>query len=72
MYDKNKRTKTEQNYALIRDYLLQNGLSRTNDIAKAINLSPARTRALLKEMDGLIYFGNTNNRTYRLDDNYIN
>ena len=38
--------------------------------AQAIGLSPARTRAILKEMSGLEYEGTTNNRRYRLaDDN---
>ena len=33
-----------------RKYLKEHGLSKTNDIAAAIELSPARTRVLLKEM----------------------
>ena len=54
----------------IRKYLKENGLTKTTDIAQAIGLSPARTRALLKEMSGLEYEGTTNNRRYRLaDDN---
>ena len=62
--------KTEENYQLIRKYLKENGLSKTTDIAQAIGLSPARTRAILKEMSGLEYEGTTNNRRYRLaDDN---
>jgi hypothetical protein len=66
----NKHRKTEENYQLIRKYLKENGLSKTTDIAQAIGLSPARTRAILKEMSGLEYEGTTNNRRYRLaDDN---
>lgn len=60
---------TEENYQLIRKYLKENGLSKTTDIAQAIGLSPARTRAILKEMSGLEYEGTTNNRRYRLADN---
>ena len=66
----NKHRKTEENYQMIRKYLKENGLSKTTDIAQAIGLSPARTRAILKEMSGLEYEGTTNNRRYRLaDDN---
>lgn len=55
---------------MIRKYLKENGLSKTTDIAQAIGLSPARTKAILKEMSGLEYEGTTNNRRYRLaDDN---
>ena len=68
--EQNKHRKTEENYQLIRKYLKENGLSKTTDIAQAIGLSPARTRAILKEMPGLEYEGTTNNRRYRLaDDN---
>lgn len=68
--EQNKHRKTEENYQLIRKYLKENGLSKTTDIAQAIGLSPARTRAILKEMSGLAYEGTTNNRRYRLaDDN---
>ena len=48
----NKRRKKEESYSLIRAYLAQNGLSRTNDIADYLGLSPARTRAILGEMTG--------------------
>ena len=59
-----------QQLVQIRKYLKENGLSKTTDIAQAIGLSPARTRAILKEMSGLEYEGTTNNRRYRLaDDN---
>lgn len=35
---------------MIKKYLEEHGESKTNDIAEHINLSPARTRALLKEI----------------------
>ena len=54
---------------MIRAYLAQNGLSRTNDIADYLGLSPARTRAILGEMTGIEYEGTTNNRKYKLLNN---
>ena len=62
----NRRRKTEDNYKMIREYLRQNGLSKTNDIADAIGLSAARTRVLLKEMPDVEYEGTNTNRKYRL------
>lgn len=62
----NKRRKKEETYSLIREYLARNGLSRTNDIAHYLELSPARTRAILGEMTGIEYEGTTNNRKYRV------
>lgn len=44
----------------------QNGLSKTNDIAAAIGLSPARTRVLLKAMPDVEHEGTNTNRKYRL------
>lgn len=35
----------------IRDYLKENGELKTSDIEDYINLSPARTRVILSEMD---------------------
>ena len=46
--EENKRRKTEENYVAIKKYLKQHGISKTTDIAAAIELSPARTRVLLK------------------------
>lgn len=70
--DKSKRqkqaTKTEENYMLIKEYLRQNGLSKTNDIAKYIGLSPARTRVILTEMPEVVHEGANKNRKYRLAD----
>ena len=51
---------------MIRKYLKENGLSKTTDIAQAIGLSPARTRAILKEMSDVEYEGTNTNRKYRL------
>lgn len=48
--EESKRRRTEANYIAIRKYLKEHGLSKTNDIAAAIELSPVRTRVLLKEM----------------------
>ena len=45
--EENKRRRTEANSIAIRKYLKEHGLSKTNDIASAIELSPARTRVLL-------------------------
>ena len=46
--EENKRRKTEENYVAIKKNLKQHGISKTTDIAAAIELSPARTRVLLK------------------------
>mgnify|MGYP000428955754 CR=1 FL=1 len=67
--EENKRRKTEENYIAIKKYLKQHGLSKTTDIAAAIELSPARTRVLLKEIPGVNYEGtNTNRRYYLLEE----
>ena len=62
-----KSDKTEKNYSLIREYLEQNGLSKTSDIANYLGLSPARTRVILSNMQGVTYVGTTNNRKYKLE-----
>ena len=64
--EENKRRKTEENYIAIRKYLQQRGLSKTVDIAAAIELSPARTRVLLKEIPGVYFEGTNTNRRYYL------
>ena len=67
--EENKRRKTEENYVAIKKYLKQHGLSKTTDIAVAIELSPARTRVLLKEIPGVNFEGtNTNRRYYLLEE----
>ena len=64
--EESKRRKTEENYIAIRKYLQQHGLSKTVDIAAAIELSPARTRVLLKEILGVYFEGTNTNRKYYL------
>ena len=64
--EENKRRKTEENYIAIRKYLQQHGLFKTVDIAAAIELSPARTRVLLKEIPGVDFEGTNTNRKYYL------
>ena len=44
----------------------QNGLSKTSEIAEYIELSPARTRALLSDMTDVVVEGANKNRKYRL------
>ena len=62
------RRKTEENFNLIRVYLKQNGLSKTNDIANYLGLSPARTRVILNQMHEITAEGSTTNRKYKLID----
>lgn len=64
--DKKQAKKTIENINKIRDYLERNGSSRTEDIAKYLELSPARTRAIIAEMDNVERKGGNSNRTYRL------
>ena len=64
--EENKRRKTEENYVAIKKYLKQHGISKTTDIAAAIELSPARTRVLLKEIPGVYFEGTNTNRKYYL------
>ena len=65
----NRKSKTMKTESLIRLYLNQNGLSKTSDISKYIGLSPARTRAILSNMQDISYEGSTKNRKYKLGDN---
>ena len=62
----NKRRRTEANHIAIRKYLREHGLSKTNVIAAATELSPARTRVLLKEMPDVNFEGTNTNRRYYL------
>ena len=62
----NNEKETIENINKIRDYLERNGSSRTEDIAKYLELSPARTRAIIAEMDNVEREGGNSNRTYRL------
>ena len=64
----NKTRKTLKIESLIRDYLSQNSLSKASEITNYIGLSPAHTRAILSNMQGVVYAGTTNNRKYKLDE----
>ena len=66
--DKKQATKTENNREKIRTYLMKNGLSKTSDIADYIDLSPARTRAILSEMDDVESVGENKNRRYKMSN----
>lgn len=47
---------------------MKNGLLKTSDIADYINLSPARTRAILLEMDDVESVGENKNRRYKINN----
>lgn len=55
--DKKQAKKTIENMDKIRNYLKENGESKTNDIAEYIGLSSARTRVIIAEMDDVIGVG---------------
>lgn len=57
-----------ENHEKIKNYLMQNGQSRTSDIAEYIGLSLPRTRGLLNEMEDVAAIGGNRNRTYRLKE----
>lgn len=44
--DKKQAKKTKDNIERIKQYLEQNGESKTSELAEYIGLSPARTRAM--------------------------
>ena len=64
--DKKQAKKMLENIEKIKYYLEQNGESKTSDIAEYIDLSPARTRALLSEINGIEAVGGNSNRSYKL------
>ncbi len=64
--DKKQAKKTKENIEKVRNYLMQNGESKTSDIAEYIGLSPARTRVLLNDMEDVVPVGGNSNRTYKL------
>lgn len=66
---KKQAKKTKENIEMIKKYLEEHGESKTNDIAEHINLSPARTRTLLKEIKEVQAMGGNSNRTYKLENN---
>lgn len=64
--DKKQAKKTLENIEKIKYYLVQNGESKTSDIAEYIGLSSARTRALLSDMKEIEAVGGNCNRVYKL------
>lgn len=62
--DKKQAVKTAGNKEKIRGFLNENGFSKTSDIADYIDLSPARTRAILSEMEDIEIIGENRNRKY--------
>lgn len=65
-FAKKQAKKTKENIEMIKKYLEEHGESKTNDIAEHINLSPARTRALLKEIKEVQVMGGNSNRIEEL------
>ena len=63
---KKQAKKTTENIEKIRKYLEKHGESKTSDIADYLDLSPARTRVILNNMDDIIAVGGNRNRSYRL------
>lgn len=59
--------KTDKNMEKIRQYLQEQDVAKTRDIAELLGLTVARTRALLSEMDDVEAHGTNRNRTYRLN-----
>ncbi|MCM1123862.1 MAG: AAA family ATPase, partial [Eubacterium sp.] len=66
--DKKYDNKTLKHKEKISAYLQEYELAKTSDIAKMLNLSVARTRAVLSEMDNIEALGTNKTRVYRLRD----
>jgi predicted HTH transcriptional regulator len=66
--DKKQAIKTSDNIQKVREFLEKNGESKTSDIADYIDLSPARTRAILSTMDDVEPVGENRNRRYKLKE----
>lgn len=64
---KKQAIKTSRNKAKIEDYLRTNGVAKTSDIASNLNLSQARIRVILSQMDNVIVEGANRNRVYGLN-----
>ena len=64
--DKKQAIKTGKNMEKIRLYLQKHETARTSDIAQFLELSTARTRALLSEMEDVEAVGTNRTRVYRL------
>ena len=65
--DKKQANKTDENMEKIRQYLQEQDVAKTRDIAELLGLSVARTRVILSEMDDIEAHGTNRNRTYRLN-----
>ena len=65
--DKKQANKTDKNMEKIRQYLQEQEVAKTRDIAELLGLSVARTRVILSEMSDVEAFGTNRNRTYRLN-----
>ena len=61
-------TRTVENKRKIRQYLERNNGTKTNEIAKILELSPARTRAILNNMDDVRATGDYRERRYWLKE----
>lgn len=64
--DKKQANKTIKNKEKIRIYLQKHEIARTSDIAKLLNLSVARARAVLSEMEEVEALGTNRARVYQL------
>ncbi|MDE7232192.1 MAG: AAA family ATPase, partial [Lachnospiraceae bacterium] len=58
--------KTVKNMEKIRTYLKKHETAKTSDIVELLDLSAARARAVLSEMDDVEALGSNRTRTYRL------
>ena len=64
VYKGRKSARTIENMEKIRRYLAYNNGAKTKDIAEILNLSPARTRAILNNMDDIKATGEYGMRQY--------
>ncbi|WP_455057852.1 ATP-binding protein [Jutongia sp.] len=64
--DKKQAIKTSKNKKKIRRYLSKHGMSKASDIANYIELSSARTRVILSEMEDVERVGKNRNSKYQL------
>ena len=69
LINKGRRSaRTVENMKKIRQYLARNNGAKTNDIAKMLELSTARTRAILNNMDDIKSTGEYKERRYWLKE----
>ncbi|MCR5836922.1 MAG: putative DNA binding domain-containing protein [Lachnospiraceae bacterium] len=64
--DKKQAVKTAENMERIKKYLKENGSATTSDISQLLDLSKARVRVILNEMECVVAEGKNKNRKYRL------